>query len=78
MVDVKIENGLLAADNVLHSIVAAFLNETGQPIHIEPSFTVVVSVRTVGTMRIAVDVAHRRRPVRGAELRRRFTERHEP
>jgi len=40
-VDVKIENGLLAADNVLRSIVAVFLNETGQPIHIEPSFTVV-------------------------------------
>jgi hypothetical protein len=46
-VDVKIENGLLAADNVLRSIVAVFLNETGEPIHLEPSFTVVYQFEQV-------------------------------
>jgi len=40
MVDFKVEGGILP-DGVLRSIVAVFLNETGQPVHLEPSFTVV-------------------------------------
>lgn len=33
--------GLLGPDNVLVSKVAVWLNETGEPVHVEPSFTVV-------------------------------------
>lgn len=39
-VDYKI-NRLLESDNVLVSKVAVWLNETGEPIHMEPSFVVV-------------------------------------
>ena len=40
-VDFAIVNGLLEADNVLISKVAAWLNETGQELHMEPSFNLV-------------------------------------
>ena len=33
--------GLLGPDNVLLSKVAVWLNETGEPVHMEPSFTIV-------------------------------------
>lgn len=33
--------GLLDSDNVLISKVSAWLNETGKPVHLEPSFTIV-------------------------------------
>lgn len=39
-VDYKIDR-LLEADNILISKVAVWLNETGEPVHIEPSFVVV-------------------------------------
>jgi hypothetical protein len=32
--------GLLEADNILYSKVAVFMNETGQAVHLEPSFTI--------------------------------------
>jgi hypothetical protein len=39
--DYKIAAGLLEPDNVLNSKVAVWLNETGEPVHMEPSFVVV-------------------------------------
>lgn len=40
-VDVQVSGGRLGPDHVLVSKVAAWLNDTGKPIHIEPSFVVV-------------------------------------
>ncbi|HLH45132.1 MAG TPA: hypothetical protein VKV74_19240 [Bryobacteraceae bacterium] len=48
-VDVKIENGLLP-DNALNSVVAVFLNDTGSPVHMESSFTVVYQFEPEGRM----------------------------
>jgi len=33
--------GMLPADNKLYSKAAVFMNETGEPVHMEPSFTIV-------------------------------------